>query len=51
MFGIVQQQLRDNIVALEDILPYVTATLTTVTYVYPHPMQVKTLIFHTSTKI
>jgi len=33
MFIIVQQQLRDYIVALQDVLPYVTATLTSVTYV------------------
>jgi hypothetical protein len=31
----VQQQLRDYIVALLDVLPYVTATLTSVTYVEP----------------
>jgi hypothetical protein len=31
MFNIVQQQLRDYIVALQDVLPYVTATLTSVT--------------------
>jgi hypothetical protein len=35
MFGVVQQQLRDYIVALQDVLPYVTATLTSMTYVYP----------------
>ena len=37
MFSIVQQQLRDYIVALQDVLPYVTATLTSVTYVEPAP--------------
>ena len=35
MLSVVQQQLRDNIVALQDVLPYVTATLTSVTYVDP----------------
>jgi len=35
MFSVVQQQLRDYIVALQDVLPYVTATLTSVTYVDP----------------
>jgi len=33
MFSVVQQQLRDYIVALQDVLLYVTATLTSVTYV------------------
>jgi hypothetical protein len=28
MFSVLQQQLRDNIVAVRDVLPYVTATLT-----------------------
>jgi hypothetical protein len=35
MFNIVQQQLRDYIVALQDVLPFVTNTLTSVTYVEP----------------
>ena len=35
MLSVVQQQLRDNIVALQDVLPYVTATLTSVTFVEP----------------
>jgi hypothetical protein len=34
MFGIVQH-LRDYIVALQDVLPYVTATLTSVNYMEP----------------
>ena len=37
MFSVVQQQLRDNIVALQDVLPYVTATLTSVTYLNSPP--------------
>ena len=37
MFIVVQQQLRDYIVALQDVLPYVTATLTSVNYVDPKP--------------
>jgi len=37
MFNIVQQQLRDYIVALQDVLPFVTNTLTSVTYVEPSP--------------
>ena len=37
MFNIVQQQLRDYIVALQDVLPIVTNTLTSVTYVEPSP--------------
>jgi len=32
MFSIVQQQLRDYIVAFQDVLTYATATLTSVTY-------------------
>ena len=35
--SVVQQQLRDYIVALQDVLPYVTATLASVTYVDPVP--------------
>ena len=35
MFSIVQ--LRDYIVAFQDVMPYVTATLTSVTYVEPAP--------------
>jgi hypothetical protein len=37
MFSIVQQQLRDYIVQLQDVLPHVTATLTSVNYVNPAP--------------
>ena len=33
MFNIVQQQLRDYVLALQDVLPFVTTTLTSVTYV------------------
>ena len=35
IFSVVQQQLRDYIVALQDVLSYVTLTLTSVTYVEP----------------
>ena len=44
MFSIVQQ-LRDYIVALQDVLPYVTATLTSVTYVEPAPEASKNINF------
>jgi hypothetical protein len=37
MFNIVQQQLRDYIVALQDVLPFVTTTLSSVTYTKPSP--------------
>ena len=37
MFRIVQQHLRDYIVTFQDVLPYVTTTLTSVTYVEPAP--------------
>jgi hypothetical protein len=37
MFNIVQQQLRFYIVALQDVLPFVTNTLTSVNYVEPFP--------------
>ena len=37
MFNIAQQQLGDYIVALQDVLPFVTNTLTSVTYVEPSP--------------
>jgi len=45
MFSIVQQQLRDYIVALQDVLPYVTATLTSVTYVDSPPDAFKNIVF------
>jgi len=41
MFSIVQQQLRDYIVALQDVLPCVKATINSVTYVYPPPNAAK----------
>jgi len=44
MFSIVQQ-LRDYIVALQDVLPYVTATLTSVIYVEPAPEASKNINF------
>jgi len=49
MFSIVQQ-LRDYIVALQDVLPYVTGTLTAVTYVEPAPKASKNIIFPISIK-
>ena len=45
MFNIVQQQLRDYIVALQDVLPFVTNTLTSVTYVEPSPDASKNVDF------
>ena len=45
MFSIVQQQLRDYIRALQDVLPYVTANLTSVTYVEPAPDASKNMNF------
>jgi len=45
MFNFVQRQLRDYIVALQDLLPYVTTTLTSVTYVEPAPQASKNLHF------
>ena len=42
MFSVVQQQLRDYILALQDVLPYGTATLTAMTYVDPLLMLIKT---------
>ena len=45
MFNIVQQQLRDYIVALQDVLPFVTNTLTSVTYVEPSPDASKNVVF------
>ena len=45
MFSIVQQQLRDNVVAFQDVLPYVTATLTSVTYVEPPAEACKNIDF------
>lgn len=37
MFQVLQQQLREYILALPDVLSYVTASLTSVTYVEPAP--------------
>jgi len=37
MFDVVQQQLRDYIVSMQDVLPYVTSTLRSVTYVEQDP--------------
>jgi hypothetical protein len=45
MFNIVQQQLRDYIVALHDVLPFITNTLTSVTYVEPSPDASKNVVF------
>jgi hypothetical protein len=45
MFNIVMQQLHDYIVALQDVLPFVTNTLTSVTYVEPSPDASKNVDF------
>jgi hypothetical protein len=45
MFNIVQQQLRDYIVALQNVLPFVTKTFTSVTYVKPSPDASKNVDF------
>ena len=45
MFSDMQQQLRDYIGALQDVLPNVTATLTSVTYVKPSPDANKNIKF------
>jgi hypothetical protein len=45
MFNIVQQQLRDYIVVLQDVLSFVTSTLTSVTYVEPPPDASKNVDF------
>jgi len=45
IFSVVQKQLRDYIVALQDVLPYVTATLTSVTDVEPAPESSKDINF------
>jgi hypothetical protein len=45
MFSVLQEQLRDYIVALQDILPYLTATLTSVTYFEPAPDASKNINF------
>jgi hypothetical protein len=45
MFSIVQRQLCDYIVAFQDVLPNVTATLTSVTYVEPAPEAIKSIDF------
>ena len=46
MFHIVQQQLRDYIVALQDVLPFVRTTLNSVTYVEPAPDASKNVDFN-----
>jgi len=45
MLNIVQQQFRDCIVALQDVLPFVTNTLNSVTYVEPCPDASKKVVF------
>jgi hypothetical protein len=45
MFIIVQQHLRDYIVVLQDVLPHVSATLNSVTYVEPAPEANKNVHF------
>jgi hypothetical protein len=49
LFIVVQQQLRDYVVATPDVLPYVSNALTSVTYVDPCPNAGKTLILLTCT--
>jgi hypothetical protein len=44
MFNVVQQQLRDYIAAIQNVLPYVSTALTSVTYVEPAPNSSKTSI-------
>ena len=50
MISIVQQQLRNYIVAFQDKLPYVTTSLTSVTYVEPATEASKNIDFPTSMK-
>ena len=45
MFNIVKQQLRDYIVVLQDVLPFVTNTLISVTNVEPSPDASKNVDF------
>ena len=45
LFSVVQQQLRDYIVALQDVLPCVNATLTSMTYVDSLPDDIKKINF------
>jgi hypothetical protein len=45
IFSVVQQQLRDYIVTLQDVLLYVTETLISVTYVEPAPDASKNINF------
>jgi len=51
MFNVVQQQLRDYIVAMQDVLPYVTSTLSSVTYVDPAPNAGKNINYLTCMRI
>jgi len=37
LFHVIQQQLRDYILALPDVLSYVTTSLTSVSYIEPMP--------------
>ena len=50
MFNVVQQQLRDYIVGLQDVLPYVSTALNSVTYVEPAPNTSKNINFPHFTK-
>jgi len=45
MFSVVQNQLRDDIMALQDVLSYVTASLNSVQYVDPAPDASKNINF------
>jgi len=50
MFSVVQQQLSDYIVALQDVLPYVTASLSSATYVDLAPNASKNINYLTCMK-
>jgi len=45
MFSVMQNQLRDYIVALQDVLPYVTESLNSVQYDDPAPDACKNINF------
>ena len=43
LFHVVQQQLRDYIIAMPDVLSYVTSSLTSVSYIEPVPNASKSI--------
>jgi len=45
MFHMVQQKLRDYILTIPDVFPYLSTVLTTVTYVIPAPNASKNIIY------